>query len=402
MRVQRRHRTRIGLLATATVTMLVGAGAPALASAAAAPLAVSGQVYTATGRMDAAKKLDPASLSDVAPADQAGVYLARLVESATDKGANKLGAGTLTVLTSTKTDNAGRYELTLQPDSGTLAAAAGNDGWVNFLLIVATDGIKQVSGTTRHWNGRGWDSAGRTEYDPARAVNTYVTRDAAGKPLQGSDIGDTPLPQAGHPYPACDYDVLGTANKPTKILELHNSFWSHSIWEYGQRADSDIGIGIKPTTGNWSLSGEWHVGNSTGAAISGWQTKTWDGFIVTTFEYETIRLHPFPPLCNDMDVVYAKRWLGGVSSTSGGSSGVGCGVAPQNRYVTRYERGSTFHRTQNRGYKFSAGVALPGITLTAVSGYSTNMDVKWEAFLDWMDLCGNDNYPPYSGIIYVW
>jgi hypothetical protein len=50
---------------------------------------------------------------------------------------------------------------------------------------------------------------------------------------------------------------------------------------------------------------------------------------------------------------------------------------------------------------FEHETTLPFISLEATSGYSTSMDLSWLAARDWMDLCGNDNYPPYSGIIYI-
>jgi hypothetical protein len=392
------------LVAFASVFTLFVTPMPAMAAAPAAPLVISGQVFTAVGQLNKAKELDRFSLEHTSPAGYAIVQLARLVESA-DSHASQ--GGTLVSVTSTKADASGRYELHATPNNEVLSAAARNNGWVNFLLVVVADGIVQAEGVTRHWNGSTWDSAGRVESDPARVVSSYVTRAAAtGKPLQGSEAG--PAAVAGladqPPYtPNCSYWVLARYNTWTAIMEFHNSNDADGSWRYGVTADSDISLGLKPGAGSWSLGGEWHVGNSTGAAIGGSTPSAYDRWPQTIFEYEKIHLEGQPRgFCNvdNYDVVYSKRWLGGLTDV-GPTPSSSCFEYPQDNHITRFEYGTFFERAANRALTIGYAANLPFISLSATSGYSTNVQMHWLAARNWLYICGDTDYPPYAETVFV-
>jgi hypothetical protein len=389
------------LVPSACAAALVAAflSAPA-ASAAGPPLLLTGRVSTAMGHLDASKKLDVASLTNVSPPKSSVVQLGRLVESKDAKGI----ARSLVIAGSAKPDRAGRYELHVQPDIDTLVFAASNSGWVNYLLIVVADGVIQVDGVSRHWNGMTWDSAQRDEFAPTKLVPTYVAREGAtGKPVQGSTIDMKAITLDGTPWPpTCSASDPFKFFNWTKIIEFHNASISNGSWEYGTTADSDISLGLKPTAGSWSLGATWHVGNSQSATIGEENQASIDTFVITSFEYEIVTLSGPPRLCflNTWSLVYAKAWSGGAAHQNG-TAGFGCLSQPQTQFSTTFIQGTHFKRADSRAEKIQAAMSISGISLEATSGYSTNVTLSWTAARDFMLLCGNNDFPTRSGIIYV-
>lgn len=402
-------------IVAALVAVVVGIPGPGLANlaagAAGGALAVVGEVVTATGRLDATNRLDPDSIDGVAPAAGAVVRLGWLREADP-----KTGDGALVQVAAAVADVNGRYSLDVSPDVTLAAAAAANDGWANFLLTAAHDGVVTADGVTRHWTGTGWDAGGREELEPRRVLRTYLARD----PVTGESLSGT-LDPAAHgpaavgpatvgpdgilaPYDTmCSYSVVTRYTAYTKVVEFHNSADSDGSWGYGTTADSDIALGLKPAAGVWSAGGAWHVGNSTGATVGFTTSAAYDRFMLTIFEYEKIHLTGNIRTCyvNNYDVVYAKRWLGGVWEM-GPTPSSGCIVSPQSAYRVQYLPGGSFRRWQNRAGTFSVGVGLGFVNLDATSGHSAFVEMSWRAVRNWIYICGSNDYPTWSRTVYVW
>lgn len=122
-----------------------------------------------------------------------------------------------------------------------------------------------------------------------------------------------------------------------------------------------------------------------------------------TFEYKKDRLEGTPKgyrNVNGYQVVYVTRWLGGAVDR-GPTASSGCFVSPQINYRTTWQKNTRFYRGSNRAVTIGGAANLGFVNLNATSGYSTYVDMDWNMVRNWCYICGYDNYPPYSKIVYI-
>jgi hypothetical protein len=167
------------VLALSCVSLLLPVAAVVVAPAASAapsdsaPVAVRGEVVTGKGSLKEGE-LDPSSVRDIRPAANATVTLTHVALRDAQVGDEVAP----TVVDSATADDQGRYTLTASPGAGLLAEAQANDGWVNFYLSVNSGDDVKIEGISRHWNGTGWDGAGRDEFSPETVHRLVIATDA--------------------------------------------------------------------------------------------------------------------------------------------------------------------------------------------------------------------------------
>ena len=96
-------------------------------------------------------------------------------------------------------------------------------------------------------------------------------------------------------------------------------------------------------------------------------------------------------------------WHGGVgSNTNPGSEFIGCAKRPQSDHRNDFPKGSTFTRNRQRAAKITGAVNVGPIKVGATSGFSSELDVYWNAVRGhgiW--LCGTNYVPKSAGVIHA-
>jgi hypothetical protein len=384
---------------SAVAIAIVSIATPAVPASAApvkptpANLVVTGVVQSGFVRLKADGTVDPESTTGVKVEMGARVSLQHL----DTKDAKAGDLIPIRTLASATTDASGEYRLALAPDSDLLAAAAANDGWVNFQVDTVVGQHSKVEWLPRHWNGSTWDAAGRVEFAPDQPLRTLMTTDrVTGKSLEATVQQTSSSASVSPQIPTCFYFLDTTYTSWTKILEFHNQRDTDSAWAYGTTADTDVEVGVQVTpTSSWTISGTAHVGNSTGASIQGATPGDYDRYPMTFFEFQQGHY-----TCTGEKHVVASRWLGGFTDT-GGVPTWGCYSSPQSSYRLQHLQGSNYQRFFNRASKLYGAADLGFVSLGATSGYSSHVAMAWTFARNWAWVCGNNDYENYAGIIYI-
>ncbi|MEH1128490.1 hypothetical protein [Micromonospora sp. CPCC 206061] len=400
MRQHGRTRRGVGILTLVLATATFVVPPPAVAAETTEPERIlTGQILTATGTLSG-ESVDEASLANVKEAAGAVVRLTYLTNPSGPDG----GTGDMVVVANAVTDSQGTYTLSYVPDTVLKEQAEVNDGWANFILVVVTsDGSTTLEGVSRRWTGLAWEYNDREGMSPDDNRATYLVSDAdTGRLLNGSKAEVPDVSLMAVPYPYCSHTVLQTHTAYTDIMEFHNSADADGRWEYGQTSDSDISLGLKPAGGNWSLGGTVHAGNSLSSRIGGATPNNYNRVPRTLFEYKRSKLSGNIRVCNvnNYEVVYATRWLGGLIDRARNISS-GCVTTPQSNYRVQFAKGTSFYRGSRRAVTLGAAAELGFVSLSATSGYSGWVDMSWTFTRNWCWVCGNNDYPNYSKVVYV-
>jgi len=316
----------------------------------------------------------------------------------------------LTVVTVATTTTAadGSYRVEVDPTGRMRAEAAGNDGWVNFDVSVATaDGRAQGTGFSRRTVPGGWaqrnpralslEAGGGTTSDQGALDD--VDFSFAGVTSGATSTGVAPTATGST---LCSFDVTATPERYVRILNFHNASNANASWTYGETADSDIETAFKAGGGAWGVRGSSHVGNSDGSSVGHSYTDKVNHYARTSFQFTEGYYKPFGQgsYCNGDPSIpvmskrkTATRWVGGVSpKRAPGAYFVGCRSHPQSDYRKSYPAGSFFHKSTTRATRIGAAVDVGPITVGGTSGYSTQVDMKWDITRGrgiW--LCGNED-----------
>jgi hypothetical protein len=157
---------------------------------------------------------------------------------------------------------------------------------------------------------------------------------------------------------------------------------------------------------NWTADGDITISNSLGASVSITRNSSqWydTGYqLLSEFSYQRTEYYNLCAGYAPYYLVEATQWDGGISV----GANVGGNDGHPNQYTDWFPPGSTFTRTQGSAWRYNVAVTTPwGASLTAQSGYSQYVELHWSfassAGYD-QALYGNNNYPPYSQIIYAY
>ncbi|UUW88419.1 hypothetical protein ABFU82_08030 [Nocardioides sp. WV_118_6] len=352
-----------------------------------------------------------------------------------------------TVLTSSD----GSYTLPLKSTVQMQQAARANGGYLNLEIGVVSDQLGKLESTTvvRKLNALGqWalpdlgnddtdidgtgdpndpeggDDAPDALVAPSSADPEVENPQAQPDFVLSADSPDTPddaatsssragLAAETPVYTPCSYVVDARPVRTVNVIEFHNASNSDARWTYGESADSDIEGAIDYAgDGGWSIHGSRHVGNSDSASVyrsySG--GKKANNFGTTTFKFIEGHYKPLglgkwcegttiPPNTKTKN---AGTWYGGVGSNNGpGSEFIGCLKKPQSDHRNSIAKFGGFTRSTKRAAKITGAVNVGPIKVGAQSGFSANLDVRWDALRGPIWLCGTNYEPKTAGVIHA-
>lgn len=422
----------IATMAIASAVVPVG-GAPSPARAD-EPVGLDASEVTGTVLADVEGQVEPVSGASVTVWWIPGVDTAPV-------GA-ELPIDTIAV-TETRAD--GSYSLDLAANPEMQEAAHRNGGYLNFEVGVTDTDLGKIdtSTVTRQLDDEGdWAlpepltdevaDVDTTASSALRAVTPRKTKTTRRGPqfVLSADSQDAPrvtprkgpkgtkgaraaasLEESGIVY--CSFIVDARPTREVDIIEFHNAGNSNAKWTYGWAADSDIDGAIDyKGDGGWKATGSIHVSNNRQANIYRSQSTVANNYGTTEFTFVDGHYQPTfgaGTTCEGSSIpVYTKskravNWVGGVGSNrDAGSEFIGCDQSPQSDHRNNYPVGSGFSRKTSSAAKIAGAVNLGVITVGAQSGFSTELDVRWDSERGhgiW--LCGTNYYPPTAGVIHA-
>ncbi len=297
-------------------------------------------------------------------------------------------AGTGTV------DAQGRVIATITPPARTNAALASKDGHVNYELRV-TD--RQGTLLADYYFPRYYGSDPNVARETPTLSHTLLTSPRLASTLAAAGT----VPQG--PGPNCgtsgSWVTQSETDAYTVVGELHTVTDLSGTFSYGQTADSTIGVGASSDGGStWSVSGSVSINNSSGGTVTqGNQAANWGKQLKTEFHYLKQRFYCI--VWTSYYRVIASRW--------DGSMQIGNDVSSWDNHRNQYWNSvlgrGTFTRSTNTAYNYSGAVCVFGVCLNATSGFSTNVVLHWTNTSQSTTryVYGNNDYPPYSTIIYA-
>jgi len=328
------------------------------------------------------------------------------------------------VITAT-TDSNGVANVFFAPTSSQIALADQNNGYFNFSVVVSDpSGAPDVYNFTYHLPD--------AETNSSESMNGSVSQ-----VKDSSPVGVQLSPYGGHkPWvegknsiqsmtaptqsmaalqpndQTCQWmnSMVSSTEAYTTVGELHNAEYGSATFTYGYggTADSTIGVGYSSNgTSGWSADGTFHVSNTYGAQQTRTQTSPDTGYQVKTeFTYDKYEWQQYcagvPTGAAPYYTVEANTWDGGMEWGANVSQYDGH-EASYSQYAIEEYPNSTFTRSSNTAYTYSAGVSVFGATLSATSGFSQYVQESWtfpaNGGVSW--LYGHDGAPTYSTIIYA-
>ncbi|MFN8076791.1 MAG: hypothetical protein U0Q15_15425 [Kineosporiaceae bacterium] len=278
--------------------------------------------------------------------------------------------------------------------------AAQNDDWVNFETQVMTEDGPHFSTFPRRLHQGKWD----VRSDDKQALKT-VTVVARRRSTPVDPAARAVKPMAGAPHATCVWwGPISSAAGITVIGELHVGGDAKGNFNYGSTADSDIGVSYNYGSG-WKVSGAAHVGTGT-QTVSGWADRgpIWRYPLKTQFTYHK---YEYITDANCGGASGSKTYYKAQVARWDGGATVGASLTNQYAYCTTstnrvdYSPGTRLARSSYRAYTYDGAVAVFGASLTAKSGYSTNVDFELKFGSNPSHLvCGNDGPPTSSSKVW--
>lgn len=299
----------------------------------------------------------------------------------------------------------GRFTLRT-PDSPQLAAlAAPNGGYLNLELHALSGGTIEETHFSRYLA----QESGFGVLDADRPQGTWLARpDEAAEPVtvrfqRPSDTRAQSVDQSTR------FPVLGgngcygqklveKSASDTVIGELRTEPDTRAgKFVYGKTADSDISVALRTGGGNWSLSGEHHVANSGGTAVTQNAGRDQHMTVLSSFEYGR-----YETICpsGKQEKVMPLGWRGGGLATRP-TPHRGCSYTPELR-LFRFGNNGEFKRDTERAVTWGGAANAFGASLSARSGYSQFVHADWKFGSESEHLlCGDDANPSKSSHIFA-
>ena len=287
-----------------------------------------------------------------------------------------------------KTDTNGHVIASITPPTITDSILVSPRGFVNYeLMIVGSNGALLVDHYFTRYYGNDPNLARESSAFPAY--------------LKANGMGGV-SPDRGGSY--CFWGgPLQSWVQWTVIGELHTVTGFNATFSYGQTADSNISVGETFNSGqSWSGSGNGtlNAGNSQGSTVGLTEqlNGTWGHQLQSQFTYVKENWLCIPGGSTSTYRVIVSQWDGGfqIGNDESGFDN------HRNQYWNSYSSNSSFNRDTNTLYTYGAGVTLGFVTLSAQSGASIDVQLGWSnSGSSTRYLYGNNNYPPYSLLIYA-
>jgi hypothetical protein len=300
---------------------------------------------------------------------------------------------------SVETAGDGSFRLRVSPASASAVAseALTNGGWVNF-DVTASDGRLFFNGPVARKIGlSGWSDG---DGDPAPMTIVLAAGARGIASVGGSFLSLGGVQRTGQiGIGVCTQFKFAIAQDErfATIGELHTGSDQHAYFEYGQRADSHVEVGVSSDGINWRGNGSVHVQTSTGsgneAGIRFNARSNFGRLLRSKFrfvKYRRILACPFVSITSFE--IRATRWLG--------ESDLGADVRQFDdqclstyfQFRAQFAPGTDAWRRSNRAHTFGGGVSVFGISLDIRSGFSKWVESRWffGRRLNAYWLCGNN------------
>jgi hypothetical protein len=301
----------------------------------------------------------------------------------------------------------GDFTIRLSPDDPALLdAAIANDGWVNFDATFTFGSRVTFHSFSSRMNGSTWtlDAYPRVQLDSEASIAAQTTGVRT--------VQTEPDPNA---RVTCFVSTtkIGEADRWAVIGEAHVWKDQSLAWTYGERADSDIGVGYSQDGVHWALSGSVHIGTTRGSEIGDTISNLGDpqgNFgrrYRTEFRFAKYRTRQYCP--GHSSTVYrvkATRWNGGLDYYDDVKHLNGhCGDTYRSNsvYFEPADGQGVFGRASEDLRTYGLAVSVFGASLSAQSGASKSVTQKWRfgrLFARYY-LCGDTGKPSVSERIFA-
>ena len=318
-----------------------------------------------------------------------------------------------------RTNAQGNVYLMYTPAASIMHAARANNGQANFTVVVSIPhhspdvytlsqnlwGNPQVLATTAPaitLQPQGKTAPWMTDRKTLVALQTSSKNNLLSQSVQSPTPMHTVSPQA-----YCGYvqSIDGSTISWTKVGELHNSGDASARFSYGRTADSTIGVGYSTgSTGPWSLDGTAGVSNTNSVTetqhvpTGQWPNQGYQ--LLSKFSYERIY---FQSACGD-NVNFPPYYLVKPTAWDGSmitGQNVSTEPSPNSQYVDAQGPNTGFVRNSGTAFDYRNAFNAFGASLTAQSGFSTNVQEQWHFYNYTQYLWGNNGFPTVSSIIYA-
>jgi hypothetical protein len=168
-----------------------------------------------------------------------------------------------------------------------------------------------------------------------------------------------------------------------------------ATFTFGKHSDSDISVGVRTSGGNWSATGDHHIGNALENAIVGHADHNEHMVVETRFEYGLFRCSYGP-----YETTKSLGWVGD-SIVPYPTPHRGCDNAKPD-FLAHKGAKTEFTRGTERAAHWGAAAELFGFSFGTRSGYSTRVTSHW-VFGPEPDhlLCGDDAGPGRSSHVFA-
>ena len=181
------------------------------------------------------------------------------------------------------------------------------------------------------------------------------------------------------------------------IGQLHSVAGMTASFSYGQTADSDIGTAFSAGNGPFSVSGDAHVGNSTGSSVTITRSGEFGHKLLTQFRFQRWR---YASSCGGVfDKIQPFRWDGSGLTIGADVSNLDHHCAASS-FRSEFAAGTDFDQQASRSTRESGAVTLVGVKLGSDSGYSTSVHLHWH-FTTAGVLCGDTDLPGNAGLVFA-
>jgi hypothetical protein len=309
------------------------------------------------------------------------------------------------------TEADGSFAIRLDPAAASDVAdeAIRSGGWVNF-DVVASDGTLVADATV----GRKIMLAGWGDGEGPAPITVVLASGAEGVTSAGTSARRRLAARnrilAG--FPICvtwNREKIADGIGWGVIGELHTGLDQTAKFSYGERADSNISVGVSADDIHYrGISGSVHIGTDKSDELSseiGWRRGANFGYqLETTFKFEKWKYTRYCPISKKVEYrIIAKEWLPNQRTGKDVRSFDHHCLEKPLEYRFRGDKDGWFSRTNTSAYTYSAGVSVFGISLGIKSGYSKWVDSRWDFGhkYDAYWLCGDDGHPKKSHRIFA-
>ena len=278
-----------------------------------------------------------------------------------------------------RTGPSGEVIVPIRLDRQQRAAVGRNDDWMNVSVVgLDANGQPVAQATTSRYIG---SDAERREQARQMIHSGVVHLVDRGGVRASRAPGAAAIEAASGP---CTYywDEDGYMNRYAQVGELHVDFdVTTAQFTYGESADTTFDVVGKAGTGDWSVIGSVHVGNTltTEVRANGGGKTNFHWALRTQFRYVNMKLFkdcvggPYRAWVGPQEV-HALEWTGGGMTLSN--------TLPQpartSANTATYGPNTGWSRFSATFVKWAAGAGAFGATIGVQSGASQNVKVEYE------------------------